>query len=84
MAAAAEALEAAYGIAPSEVGSGGSIPLLETLMKASPGAEFILLGAEDAKANIHGANESVHPDEIERMIVAQVLLMQKLAEKSRG
>ncbi len=79
MAAAAEALEAAYGIKPSEVGSGGSIPLLETLAKASPGAEFILLGAEDAIANIHGANESVHPDEIERMIVAQALLIDKLA-----
>ena len=36
MAAALEALRAAYGIEPSEVGSGGSIPLLETLMKASP------------------------------------------------
>lgn len=81
MAAALEALHEAYGVEPSEVGSGGSIPLLETLMKASPGAEFILLGAEDAKANIHGANESVHPDEIERMIIAQVLLMQRLAEK---
>lgn len=79
MAAAAAALEAAYGKAPSEVGSGGSIPLLETLAKASPGAEFILLGAEDAVANIHGANESVHPDEIERMIVAQALLIQALA-----
>ena len=78
-----EALRAAYdGVEPSEVGSGGSIPLLETLMKASPGAEFILLGAEDAKANIHGANESVHPEEIERMIVAQALLIQKLAEQA--
>ncbi len=84
MTAAAEALEEAYGTAPSEVGSGGSIPLLETLMKAFPEAEFILLGAEDAKANIHGANESVHPDEIERMIVAQALLIQKLAERARG
>ena len=82
MAAAAEALAEAYGTAPSEVGSGGSIPLLETLMEASPGAEFILLGAEDAKANIHGANESVHPDEIERMIIAQVRLIDKLAAKS--
>jgi acetylornithine deacetylase/succinyl-diaminopimelate desuccinylase-like protein len=78
MAAAAEALEAAYGAPPSEVGSGGSIPLLETLAEASPGAEFILLGAEDAVANIHGANESVHPDEIERMIVTQALLLDKL------
>lgn len=83
MAAAAEALEAAFGIAPSEIGSGGSIPLLETLIKASPDAEFILLGAEDAKANIHGANESVDPDEIERMIVAQALLMDKLADRAK-
>jgi len=85
MAAAMDALRTAYdGAEPSEVGSGGSIPLLETLMKASPEAEFILLGAEDAKANIHGANESVHPDEIERMIVAQALLIQKLAEQANG
>jgi acetylornithine deacetylase/succinyl-diaminopimelate desuccinylase-like protein len=82
MSAADEALAEAYGTAPSEVGSGGSIPLLETLAKASPGAEFILLGAEDAQANIHGANESVHPDEIRRMIVAQALLIERLAEKS--
>jgi len=85
MAAAMDALRVAYdGVEPSEVGSGGSIPLLETLMKAAPQAEFILLGAEDAKANIHGANESVHPDEIERMIVAQALLMQKLGEQAKG
>ncbi|MGV8083788.1 MAG: M20/M25/M40 family metallo-hydrolase [Coriobacteriia bacterium] len=83
MAAAAKALEAAYGMPPSEVGSGGSVPLLETLAKASPGAEFVLLGAEDSIANIHGANESVHPDEIERMIVAQALLIQELAEAAR-
>jgi acetylornithine deacetylase/succinyl-diaminopimelate desuccinylase-like protein len=82
MNAAVKALAAAYDKQPSEVGSGGSIPLLETLAKASPGAEFILLGAEDAKANIHGANESVHPDEIERMIVAQVLLIEALASKA--
>lgn len=81
MAAATEALAAAYGKAPSEVGSGGSIPLLETLAEASPGAEFILWGAEDALANIHGANESVHPDEIERMAIAQSLLLVALAGK---
>jgi acetylornithine deacetylase/succinyl-diaminopimelate desuccinylase-like protein len=78
MAAATAALAAAYDKPPSEVGSGGSIPLLETLAQASPGAEFVLLGAEDSIANIHGANESVHPDEIERMIVAQALLFDKL------
>jgi acetylornithine deacetylase/succinyl-diaminopimelate desuccinylase-like protein len=81
MKAAAEALEEAYGAAPSEAGSGGSIPLLTYLSDASPGAEFILWGAEDvAKSRIHGADESVDPSEIEHMIAAQVLLLQHLAE----
>ena len=79
MAAARSALAESYGKAVAEVGSGGSIPLLETLARASPGAEFILLGAEDARANIHGANESVDADEIEHMIIAQALLFQALA-----
>jgi acetylornithine deacetylase/succinyl-diaminopimelate desuccinylase-like protein len=79
--AAAKALEEAYGTAPSEAGSGGSIPLLTSLADASPGAEFVLWGAEDvAKSRIHGANESVDPSEIEHMIAAQVLLLQHLAE----
>ena len=78
--AARAALGEAYGKAVSEVGSGGSIPLLETLAHAAPGAEFILIGAEDATANIHGADESVSADEIERMIVAEAILLQKLAQ----
>ena len=80
MSAALGALAEAYGTDVAQAGCGGSIPLLGMLAEASPGAEFILWGAEDAVANIHGANESVHPDEIERMIVAQALLIQSLAE----
>ena len=81
--AARAALAEAYGKAVCEVGSGGSIPLLETLAKASPGAEFVLFGAEDAAASIHGANESVDGGEIERMIVAEALLFQALAKVTR-
>lgn len=80
--AARAALAEAYGkplAEVAEIGSGGSIPLLETLARVSPGAEFILLGAEDARANIHGADESVSSDEIERMIVAEAILLQRLA-----
>jgi acetylornithine deacetylase/succinyl-diaminopimelate desuccinylase-like protein len=74
------AMKEAYdGKEPSTIGSGGSIPLLETLAHASPGAEFLLTGAEDAIANIHGANESVDPSEIEKMAVASALFIQSLA-----
>ena len=65
-----------------EAGSGGSIPLLRTLQQAAPNAEFILWGAEDtALSRIHASDESVDPDEIERLVVAQALLLQRLTEK---
>ncbi|WP_167001519.1 M20/M25/M40 family metallo-hydrolase [Mumia sp. ZJ430] len=76
-----DALATAYGKQVETVGSGGSIPLLDTLRDAAPSADFVLVGAEDAaKANIHGPNESVDPSEIENMALAQALLIQALAE----
>jgi acetylornithine deacetylase/succinyl-diaminopimelate desuccinylase-like protein len=79
-AAARRALEEAYGKSPGEAGSGGSIPLLQTLQQAAPNAEFILWGPEDlAGARIHASDESVDPSEIERMILAQAFLLQRLA-----
>jgi cysteinylglycine-S-conjugate dipeptidase len=76
--AAREALSQAYGAEVSEIGSGGSIPLLDLLADVNPDSEFILWGAEDAIANIHGANESVDPAEIEKMALAEALLLQHL------
>jgi acetylornithine deacetylase/succinyl-diaminopimelate desuccinylase-like protein len=79
-AAARQAMEEAFGVPPGEAGSGGSIPLLRTLQEAAPDAEFILWGPEDvAKSRIHASDESVDPAEIERMIVAQIRLLQHLA-----
>ena len=81
-AAAREALELAYGKPVGEAGSGGSIPLLRTLQAAAPRAEFILWGPEDvAAARIHASDESVDPYEIEKMVAAQALLLQRLAER---
>ncbi|KHL18932.1 acetylornithine deacetylase/succinyl-diaminopimelate desuccinylase-like protein [Mumia flava] len=76
-----QALETAYGHPVHNVGSGGSIPLLETLRGVAPEADFVLIGPQDAqRAAIHGPNESVDPAEIERMALAQALLLQALAE----
>jgi acetylornithine deacetylase/succinyl-diaminopimelate desuccinylase-like protein len=84
-AAARRALAEAYGKPPGEAGSGGSIPLLQTLQEAAPNAEFILWGPEDlAAARIHASDESVDPSEIERMILAQAFLLQHLAEDGSG
>ncbi|HSF97486.1 MAG TPA: M20/M25/M40 family metallo-hydrolase [Ornithinibacter sp.] len=80
-AAARAALSDAYGRPAGEAGCGGSIPLLRTLQQASPGAEFVLWGPEDvAGARIHASDESVDPSEIEKLVVAQALLLQRLAD----
>ena len=80
--AARRALADAYGKPVGDAGSGGSIPLLRTLQAAAPRGEFILWGPEDvAAARIHASDESVDPSEIEKMVVAQVLLIQYLAER---
>jgi acetylornithine deacetylase/succinyl-diaminopimelate desuccinylase-like protein len=78
-AAARWAMEQAFGKPAGEAGCGGSIPLLRTLQQAAPGAEFVLWGPEDVAASrIHSSDESVDPSEIERMVVAQALLLQHL------
>jgi hypothetical protein len=62
--------------------AGGSIPLLRTLQQAAPNAEFILWGGEDmALARIHASDESVDPSEIERLVVAQALLLQSMSDR---
>ena len=77
----ARSMAEAFGTPVGEAGCGGSIPLLRTLQPVAPRAEFILWGPEDvAGARIHASDESVDPAEIEKMVVAQALLLQKLAD----
>lgn len=84
VAAARWAMETAFGKPVGEAGCGGSIPLLRTLQHAAPHTEFVLWGAEDvASSRIHSSDESVDPAEIERMVVAQALLLQRLGTRDR-
>lgn len=84
--AAEESLTEAFGGASVErLGCGGSIPLINTLAAVCPGAGVVLWGAEDmAQARIHASDESVDPAEIARMVVAQVLMLQRLAAPTSG
>ncbi|MGS0688656.1 M20/M25/M40 family metallo-hydrolase [Nakamurella sp. GG22] len=77
--AAESGLQQAFGSEVESLGSGGSIPLINSLKNACPRADVILWGAEDTKlSRIHASNESVDPAEIERMVVAQVLTLRQL------
>ncbi|MDA0182970.1 M20/M25/M40 family metallo-hydrolase [Solirubrobacter phytolaccae] len=80
-AAAARALEAAYGKPVAVMGSGGSIPLVARLAEVYPEAKIVLWGAQDSDAaQIHAANESVDLTELEAIARTHALLLQQLAE----
>jgi acetylornithine deacetylase/succinyl-diaminopimelate desuccinylase-like protein len=76
--AARWAMETAFGCPSAEVGEGGSIPLLAALMDVVPEAEILLIGAEDPGAYIHAPDESVDLVELERMVLAEALLLARL------
>ncbi|MEU8946374.1 dipeptidase [Streptomyces sp. NPDC048489] len=78
--AMAEAMGVAYpGEEMQSAGQGGSIPLCNTLASLYPQAEILLIGLSEPEAQIHAVNESVSPDELERLSVTEALFLQKYA-----
>ncbi|MFK8911034.1 dipeptidase [Streptomyces sp. YS-3] len=68
----AEAMRIAYpGEEMQSSGMGGSIPLCNTLAALYPKAEILLIGLSEPEAQIHAVNESVSPQELERLSVAE-------------
>ncbi|MEV5959641.1 dipeptidase [Streptomyces sp. NPDC051987] len=78
--AMADAMAVAY---PDETmqyaGQGGSIPLCNTLAGLYPRAEILLIGLSEPEAQIHAVNESVSPEELERLSVAEALFLRNYA-----
>ncbi|MGA4843505.1 dipeptidase [Streptomyces sp. G45] len=82
-AAMAAALSEAYdGKEMQASGMGGSIPLCNTLAALYPESEILLIGLSEPQAQIHAVNESVSPEELERMSVAEALFLQRYAAGS--
>jgi acetylornithine deacetylase/succinyl-diaminopimelate desuccinylase-like protein len=76
------AMKEAYGRDLVMLGQGGSIPLCNVLSETFPDAELLLMGVEEPLALIHAPNESVHPDEIARLALAEALFLQRFASAS--
>ncbi|MFD2355431.1 M20/M25/M40 family metallo-hydrolase [Nonomuraea ferruginea] len=74
------AMERAFGRPPRDVGAGGSIPLVNTLLKQFPAAEILLFGAEDEDAACHAPNERVDLEELRRVVTTEALFLQELAQ----
>ncbi|MDX2605452.1 dipeptidase [Streptomyces caniscabiei] len=80
-----EAMAAAMAVAyPGQemqyAGHGGSIPLCNALAALYPEAEILLIGLSEPEARIHAVNESVSPEELERMSVTEALFLRNYAD----
>jgi acetylornithine deacetylase/succinyl-diaminopimelate desuccinylase-like protein len=77
-AARAALAEAWDGVAPVDMGSGGSIPFIAEFQEAFPKASILVTGVEDPDTRAHGPNEGLHLPEFERAVLAEALLLQRL------
>ena len=79
MQAARWAFAQSWGNEPVDIGIGGSIPFIADLLELRPDAAILVTGVEDPDSRAHGANESVHLGELERVVLAEALLLDRLA-----
>jgi acetylornithine deacetylase/succinyl-diaminopimelate desuccinylase-like protein len=79
-----EAMREAWGAETVQIATGGAIPLVKALSDAAPEATVLLFGTTDKFASIHGPNERVLVDELEKAVVAETLFFQKLADAWEG
>ncbi len=80
--AARAAFTAAWeGVAPVDIGVGGSIPFIATFQDLFPQAAILVTGVEDPDARAHGPNESLHLGEFARVCTAEALLLAEIAHR---
>lgn len=78
MRAARQAFADAWGTEPVDIGIGGSIPFIADLLEVYPNAAILVTGVEDPDSRAHGANESVHLAELQKVVLAEALLLARL------
>jgi len=80
MQAARWAFAAAWGTDPVDIGTGGSIPFIADLLDVFPQAAILVTGVEDPDSRAHAADESVHLGELRKVVLAEALLLRKVAD----
>jgi acetylornithine deacetylase/succinyl-diaminopimelate desuccinylase-like protein len=78
-AAARAAFADAWGVEPVDMGIGGSIPFIADFAALYPDAAILVTGVEDPDSRAHGADESLHLGEFEKVCVAEAVLLDRLA-----
>ncbi|MPV88596.1 dipeptidase [Georgenia ruanii] len=75
------AFHQAWGREPVDIGVGGSIPFISELQEVFPQAKILVTGVEDPDSRAHSEDESVHLGELEKVVLAEALLLAKLARQ---
>jgi acetylornithine deacetylase/succinyl-diaminopimelate desuccinylase-like protein len=73
----------AWGVEPVDIGVGGSIPFVARFAERFPDAGILVTGVEDPDGRAHGANESLHLGEFEKVCQAEALLLARLGAMPR-
>lgn len=68
------------GTEPVDIGVGGSIPFVAAFAERFPQAAILVTGVEDPDTRAHGANESLHLGEFERVCRAEAFLLDRLGK----
>jgi acetylornithine deacetylase/succinyl-diaminopimelate desuccinylase-like protein len=84
LAVAEQALADAWGAPPQRIGSGAALPLVDELRRAHPGVAVVLTAIADVDCSAHGPDESVSLALLERLAVAEALLLHRLAADASG
>ncbi len=66
------------GTEPVDIGVGGSIPFVAAFAEHFPDAAILVTGVEDPDTRAHGANESLHLGEFEKVCRAEAFLLSRL------
>ncbi|WP_435745670.1 dipeptidase [Microbacterium sp. PMB16] len=73
-----DAMRDAYGVAPIDLGVGGSIPFIADLVREFPAAQILVTGVEDPHSRAHSPNESLHLDTFRHAVATEALLLSRM------
>lgn len=75
---ARDAMRDGYGVAPIDLGVGGSIPFIADLVREFPQAQILVTGVEDPHSRAHSPNESLHIDTFRHAVSTEALLLARM------
>ncbi|UWF76758.1 MULTISPECIES: dipeptidase [Microbacterium] len=77
-----DAMADGYGVAPVDLGVGGSIPFIADLVREFPAAQILVTGVEDPHSRAHSPNESLHLETFRNAVRTEALLLARMNERT--